>query len=160
MFLPKTNINWHLTSQVFPPNRATFGLRTSTRQAPRCSGPNRRIPARISFTTNCIGTIRTPMRRITSMCIFLYLLLRLHLNFKARCVVIIKHFFFHKSTRRIANTESYDLTGLYPDTIYYVWLAARSQRGEGATTPPIPVLTKQHGKQKQTMSTISKKKLG
>lgn len=48
--------------------------------------------------------------------------------------------------RRIANTESYNLAGLYPDTIYYVWLAARSQRGEGATTPPIPVLTKQHGK--------------
>lgn len=48
--------------------------------------------------------------------------------------------------RRIANTETYKLTGLYPDTLYYVWLAARSQRGEGATTPPIPVRTKQYGK--------------
>lgn len=51
-----------------------------------------------------------------------------------------------KNCRRIANTESYKLTGLYPDTLYYVWLAARSQRGEGATTPPIPVRTKQYGK--------------
>lgn len=48
--------------------------------------------------------------------------------------------------RRIANTESYKLGGLYPDTLYYIWLAARSQRGEGATTPPIPVRTKQYGK--------------
>ncbi|XP_055296000.1 tyrosine-protein phosphatase Lar isoform X7 [Sitodiplosis mosellana] len=46
--------------------------------------------------------------------------------------------------KRIANTESYKLTGLYPDTLYYIWLAARSQRGEGATTPPIPVRTKQY----------------
>lgn len=48
--------------------------------------------------------------------------------------------------RRIPNLESYTLGGLYPDTIYYIWLAARSQRGEGATTPPIPVRTKQYGK--------------
>lgn len=52
----------------------------------------------------------------------------------------------HTRNRRIANTESYKLAGLYPDTLYYVWLAARSQRGEGATTPPIPVRTKQYGK--------------
>ncbi|KAJ8911411.1 hypothetical protein NQ315_005944, partial [Exocentrus adspersus] len=49
-----------------------------------------------------------------------------------------------KHHRRIPISESYTLTGLYPDTIYYVWLAARSQRGEGATTPPIPVKTKQY----------------
>lgn len=48
--------------------------------------------------------------------------------------------------RRIPVSESYTLTGLYPNTLYYVWLAARSQRGEGATTPPIPVVTKQYGK--------------
>ena len=48
--------------------------------------------------------------------------------------------------RRIPNLESYTLGGLYPDTLYYIWLAARSQRGEGATTPPIPVRTKQYGK--------------
>jgi hypothetical protein len=23
------------------------------------------------------------------------------------------------------------MSGLYPDTLYYIWLAARSQRGEG-----------------------------
>ncbi|XP_044270213.1 tyrosine-protein phosphatase Lar isoform X1 [Tribolium madens] len=49
-----------------------------------------------------------------------------------------------KHHRRIPITESYTLTGLYPNTLYYVWLAARSQRGEGATTPPIPVRTKQY----------------
>ncbi|KAK5642104.1 hypothetical protein RI129_008271 [Pyrocoelia pectoralis] len=46
--------------------------------------------------------------------------------------------------RRIPVSEGYTLTGLYPNTLYYVWLAARSQRGEGATTPPIPVRTKQY----------------
>ncbi|XP_064554283.1 tyrosine-protein phosphatase Lar isoform X3 [Drosophila montana] len=46
--------------------------------------------------------------------------------------------------KRISNSESYTLDGLYPDTLYYIWLAARSQRGEGATTPPIPVRTKQY----------------
>lgn len=43
-------------------------------------------------------------------------------------------------------SETYSLTGLYPNTVYYVWLAAKSQRGEGAPTPPIQVLTKQYGK--------------
>ncbi|XP_035795179.1 tyrosine-protein phosphatase Lar-like isoform X8 [Anopheles albimanus] len=46
--------------------------------------------------------------------------------------------------QRIPNTESYTLSSLYPDTLYYFWLSARSQRGEGATTPPIPVRTKQY----------------
>ncbi|CAH1716486.1 unnamed protein product [Chironomus riparius] len=46
--------------------------------------------------------------------------------------------------QRIPNVETYTLSGLYPDTLYYIWLAARSQRGEGATTPPIPVRTKQY----------------
>uniref|UniRef100_A0A182TY98 Fibronectin type-III domain-containing protein n=1 Tax=Anopheles melas TaxID=34690 RepID=A0A182TY98_9DIPT len=45
---------------------------------------------------------------------------------------------------RIPNTETYTLSSLYPDTLYYFWLSARSQRGEGATTPPIPVRTKQY----------------
>nr|CAH7755220.1 unnamed protein product [Callosobruchus chinensis] len=49
-----------------------------------------------------------------------------------------------KHHRRIPISESYTLTGLYPNTLYYIWLAARSQRGEGATTPPIPVRTKQY----------------
>uniref|UniRef100_A0A8D8LUZ9 protein-tyrosine-phosphatase n=1 Tax=Cacopsylla melanoneura TaxID=428564 RepID=A0A8D8LUZ9_9HEMI len=49
-----------------------------------------------------------------------------------------------KHHRRIGLAESYSLTGLYPNTLYYIWLAAQSQRGEGATTPPIPVRTKQY----------------
>ncbi|XP_045536160.1 tyrosine-protein phosphatase Lar isoform X2 [Papilio machaon] len=46
--------------------------------------------------------------------------------------------------KRIHKMESYTLNGLYPNTLYYIWLAARSQRGEGATTPPIAVRTKQY----------------
>ncbi|XP_014472439.1 PREDICTED: tyrosine-protein phosphatase Lar isoform X4 [Dinoponera quadriceps] len=49
-----------------------------------------------------------------------------------------------KHHRRIPVTENYTLAGLYPNTLYYVWLAARSQRGEGATTIPYPVRTKQY----------------
>ncbi|XP_026825719.1 tyrosine-protein phosphatase Lar isoform X4 [Ooceraea biroi] len=49
-----------------------------------------------------------------------------------------------KHHRRIPVTENYTLTGLYPNTLYYVWLAARSQRGEGATTIPSPIRTKQY----------------
>ncbi|XP_076293559.1 tyrosine-protein phosphatase Lar isoform X3 [Lasioglossum baleicum] len=47
-----------------------------------------------------------------------------------------------KHHRRIGVMENYTLTGLYPNTLYYVWLAARSQTGEGATTVPYPVRTK------------------
>ncbi|KOC68734.1 Tyrosine-protein phosphatase Lar [Habropoda laboriosa] len=46
--------------------------------------------------------------------------------------------------KKIPVTENYTLTGLYPNTLYYVWLAAKSQRGEGATTIPYPVRTKQY----------------
>ncbi|VVC96328.1 unnamed protein product [Leptidea sinapis] len=46
--------------------------------------------------------------------------------------------------KRIPIAETYTLNGLYPNTMYYIWLAARSQRGEGATTPPIPARTKQY----------------
>ncbi|CRK99959.1 CLUMA_CG013255, isoform B [Clunio marinus] len=46
--------------------------------------------------------------------------------------------------QRIPNVETYTMSGLYPDTLYYIWLAARSQRGEGATSPSIPVRTKQY----------------
>ncbi|XP_046828012.1 tyrosine-protein phosphatase Lar isoform X9 [Vespa crabro] len=49
-----------------------------------------------------------------------------------------------KHHRRIPVTENYTLIGLYPNTLYYIWLAARSQRGEGATTIPCPVRTKQY----------------
>ncbi|XP_020708528.1 tyrosine-protein phosphatase Lar isoform X5 [Athalia rosae] len=49
-----------------------------------------------------------------------------------------------KHHRRIPIVENFTLTGLYPNTLYYVWLAARSQRGEGATTSPYPVRTNQY----------------
>ncbi|XP_017767249.1 PREDICTED: tyrosine-protein phosphatase Lar isoform X4 [Eufriesea mexicana] len=49
-----------------------------------------------------------------------------------------------KFHRRIPAIENYTLAGLYPNTLYYVWLAARNQRGEGATTIPYPVRTKQY----------------
>ena len=38
------------------------------------------------------------------------------------------------------------LSGLYPNTMYFMWLAAKSIKGEGATTPPIPVRTEQYSK--------------
>ncbi|XP_076649088.1 tyrosine-protein phosphatase Lar isoform X4 [Halictus rubicundus] len=47
-----------------------------------------------------------------------------------------------KHHRRIGVVSNYTLTGLYPNMLYYVWLAARSQTGEGATTIPYPVRTK------------------
>ncbi|XP_066595289.1 tyrosine-protein phosphatase Lar isoform X3 [Prorops nasuta] len=49
-----------------------------------------------------------------------------------------------KHHRKIGVVENYTLTGLYPNTLYYIWLAARNQRGEGATTIPYPVRTKQY----------------
>lgn len=49
-----------------------------------------------------------------------------------------------KGHRRIPDTNKYTLEELYPNTLYYIWLLARSQRGEGATTSPIPVRTKQY----------------
>lgn len=57
------------------------------------------------------------------------------------------YFIFNEwNFRRIPNVETYTMSSLYPDTLYYIWLAARSQRGEGATSPAIPVRTKQYGK--------------
>jgi len=47
--------------------------------------------------------------------------------------------------RHIPVTQSYRLTNLYPNTLYFIWMAAKSQRGEGATTIPIAVRTKQSG---------------
>ncbi|XP_067118377.1 tyrosine-protein phosphatase Lar-like isoform X6 [Centruroides vittatus] len=44
----------------------------------------------------------------------------------------------------IPDVETYTLGELYPDTIYYVWIAAKSRLGEGAATPPIPVKTEQY----------------
>ncbi|XP_049275010.1 receptor-type tyrosine-protein phosphatase delta isoform X2 [Rhipicephalus sanguineus] len=46
--------------------------------------------------------------------------------------------------RSLPDGQSFLLEGLYPDTVYYVWLAARSRTGEGAATPPLPVRTDQY----------------
>nr|XP_046909116.1 tyrosine-protein phosphatase Lar-like isoform X4 [Dermatophagoides farinae] len=46
--------------------------------------------------------------------------------------------------RAVPVVETYKLTDLYPDTLYYIWIAAKSRRGEGAATPPIPVKTDQY----------------
>ncbi|KAG0437323.1 hypothetical protein HPB47_017497 [Ixodes persulcatus] len=46
--------------------------------------------------------------------------------------------------RSVPDSQSYLLEGLYPDTVYYLWLAARSRMGEGAATPPLPVRTEQY----------------
>ncbi|KAI1290100.1 Tyrosine-protein phosphatase Lar [Halotydeus destructor] len=46
--------------------------------------------------------------------------------------------------RSIPAVESFTLGELYPDTLYYVWVAGKSLRGEGAATPPIPVRTEQY----------------
>lgn len=45
--------------------------------------------------------------------------------------------------RNIPEGESYTLEGLQPNTVYSLWLAARSQRGEGAATAPTSVRTDQ-----------------
>ena len=50
-----------------------------------------------------------------------------------------------ESKRAIPDVEMYTLGELYPDTLYYVWVAAKSRRGEGASTMPIPVKTDQYG---------------
>jgi receptor-type tyrosine-protein phosphatase F len=42
--------------------------------------------------------------------------------------------------------NEYLLDGLYPNTLYHVWLAATSRTGEGATTPPTAVRTEQYGR--------------
>jgi len=43
-------------------------------------------------------------------------------------------------------TDTTTLTGLYPNTMYFMWMSAKSRKGEGAATPPIPVRTEQYSK--------------
>lgn len=50
----------------------------------------------------------------------------------------------HRSVE--ADIDRYSLSGLYPNTLYHVWLAAKSKTGEGASTPPLPIRTEQYGK--------------
>ncbi|XP_071033354.1 tyrosine-protein phosphatase Lar isoform X4 [Parasteatoda tepidariorum] len=49
----------------------------------------------------------------------------------------------HEYHREI-ESESYTLGELYPDTEYFIWVAAKSKRGEGAATPPVKVRTEQY----------------
>ena len=48
--------------------------------------------------------------------------------------------------RSISVVEEYVLADLYPNNQYYIWLAAKSRRGEGASTPPMLVSTQEYGK--------------
>ena len=40
----------------------------------------------------------------------------------------------------------YTLESLYPNSLYHVWVAAKSKRGEGATTPSLSARTEQYCK--------------
>ncbi|XP_037092239.1 tyrosine-protein phosphatase Lar-like [Pollicipes pollicipes] len=40
--------------------------------------------------------------------------------------------------------ERYEMKDLYPNTLYYVWVAAVSGRGEGAATPVVPFRTEEY----------------
>ena len=53
--------------------------------------------------------------------------------------------FQHENHRSLPVSNEYVLDGLYPNTLYHVWLAAKSKRGEGAATPPIATRTEQYG---------------
>ena len=43
------------------------------------------------------------------------------------------------------DTTEHVLENLYPNTLYHVWVAAKSRRGEGAATPKLSVRTEQYG---------------
>lgn len=59
-----------------------------------------------------------------------------------------------ENKRAIPVVETYKLTELYPDTLYYIWIAAKSRRGEGAATSQIPVKTEQYGKDSRVQSVL------
>ena len=42
--------------------------------------------------------------------------------------------------------NEYILESLYPNSLYHVWVAAKSKRGEGATTPALSTRTEQYCK--------------
>ncbi|XP_035214536.1 tyrosine-protein phosphatase Lar-like [Stegodyphus dumicola] len=50
----------------------------------------------------------------------------------------------HEYHREIPDIENFILGDLYPDTVYYIWVAAKSKTGEGAATPPVKVKTEQY----------------
>ena len=64
----------------------------------------------------------------------------------------------HKTLEGPETTEVV-LENLYPNTIYHVWVAAKSRRGEGAATPKLAVRTEQYGKSYSSSFLCSAKKL-
>ena len=57
------------------------------------------------------------------------------------------HILFQSEKHRSLNlTRQYTLEGLYPNTLYYMWISAKSSKGEGAHTTPVKVTTEQYGK--------------
>ena len=52
----------------------------------------------------------------------------------------------HESRMSLPDVESISIPSLHPNTLYYVWLAAKSIRGLGAATLPIPMRTEEYGK--------------
>ena len=66
------------------------------------------------------------------------------LNFKTK--VCFALFYSQTEKHRSLNlTRQYTLEGLYPNTLYYIWISAKSSKGEGAHTTPIKVTTEQYG---------------
>ena len=51
-----------------------------------------------------------------------------------------------ENQQSIPDVENFILNDLSPDTVYFIWVAAKSRRGEGAATPPVQVKTEQFGK--------------
>ncbi|XP_025833935.1 tyrosine-protein phosphatase Lar, partial [Agrilus planipennis] len=49
-----------------------------------------------------------------------------------------------RHTRQLLPIEKYTLLDLHPNSLYNVWIAAKSSRGEGATSPPIAARTKEY----------------
>ena len=56
---------------------------------------------------------------------------------------------FQYEQRTIPPGESYVLQDLSPNTVYNLWLAAKSQRGEGAATASISVHTEESSQSKE-----------
>ena len=54
----------------------------------------------------------------------------------------------HKTIEDPTKTE-HTLENLYPNTLYHIWIAAKSRRGEGAATPKLAVRTDQYGKKEE-----------
>ena len=61
-------------------------------------------------------------------------------------IAVLSQKFPNHKTLDSPDTTEYVLENLYPNTLYHVWVAAKSRRGEGAATPELAVRTEQYGK--------------